>query len=71
VRLGPGFAATLNCTTPLPIPEDPAVIANHDTVLVAVQGQPSGAVTLIVPLAPAEATVWAPEASANEQPEPD
>lgn len=55
------FTAALIDTVPLPLPEAPAVIVNHDVLLVAVHGQPSPAVTFTglvpPPLAPTDRVV--------------
>jgi hypothetical protein len=45
---GPGFAATLNVTVPLPLPGVPAVTVIHGALLVAVQLHPAPAVTFTV-----------------------
>jgi hypothetical protein len=52
VRAAPVFAAALIETPPLPVPLAPAVIDNHDTLLVAVHVHPAVAVTVTGPVAP-------------------
>ena len=55
--LVPVLAATENATVPLPVPDAPAVMAIHATLVVAVQAQlAADAVTAIEPVAPASAT---------------
>ena len=59
VRAGPGFAAALKRTWPLPVPLAPAVIVSHESLLVAVQLHDTGAVTEIaVPEPPAALMDW-------------
>ena len=42
----PVYGATEYVTSPLPFPDAPPVIVIHVALLAAVQGQPSGAVTV-------------------------
>jgi hypothetical protein len=49
------FAAMLNVTAPGPSPEAPPVTVIHDTLLTAVQGHPTPALTLVPPVPPAAA----------------
>jgi hypothetical protein len=56
-RPAPVFAAIVKFTLPLPLPPEPDVIAIHDALLVASQGQllallPGFAVTTTVPAPP-------------------
>ena len=55
---GPVVPATANCTSPLPLPLDPDETVNHEALLVAVQGQPSPAVTVTLPVPPLNGTAW-------------
>ena len=48
----PEFAATLDCTVPLPLPLAPEATVSHGTVLAAVQSQPAPAVTETLPVPP-------------------
>jgi hypothetical protein len=52
------FAAAVNPTEPLAVPVAPDVIEIHMSVVDAVQLQPAGAVTLIVPDPPPATTDW-------------
>jgi len=53
VRAAPVFAATLNATLPLPVPELPLEIVTHGTLDDAVHAQvPADAVTAIDPVPP-------------------
>jgi hypothetical protein len=56
VRAVPVFDAALIDTVPFPLPLAPAVIDNHDTLLVAVHAQPAVAVTVTGPVGPPPAT---------------
>jgi hypothetical protein len=56
VRRGPVFAAALIDTVPLPLPLAPAVIDNHEMLLVAVHAHPAATVTVTGPVAPPPAT---------------
>jgi len=51
------LAATLYVAVPFPVPA-PAVTVIHDAPLAAVQGQPAGAVTLMLPGPPEPANDW-------------
>jgi hypothetical protein len=51
-----GFAVALNATDPLPLPDAPDVIVSHVALLVLVQVQPAGDVTVTVPVPPVDAT---------------
>lgn len=55
---GPLVPATLNRTSPLPVPLDPDVIVAQAAELVAVQEQPEPAVTVTVPDPPLDGTDW-------------
>ena len=68
-RAGPVVAATLNCTEPLPLPVPPLVIVIQSAWLAALQPQPSGAVTLTLPVPPADGTVWDCGLMANVHPD--
>ena len=58
VRAAPVFAATVNATTPLPVPDAPPVIVSHAPLAVAVQAQElAEAVTVIDPEAPVSPTL--------------
>jgi hypothetical protein len=57
VRVAPVFAWTVNCTVPLPVPDEPEEIVIQGTLLTAVHPQPLGAVTDDEPVPPAAATV--------------
>ena len=52
------FAPTLNDTGPLPVPEAPPVTVIHGALLTAVQLHQSAAVTVLLPLPPAEVKDW-------------
>ena len=52
VRAAPVFTAALIDTVPFPLPLAPAVIDNHDTLLVAVHAQPEPVVTVTEPVGP-------------------
>jgi hypothetical protein len=52
------FAAAVNPTLPLPLPEAPLEIVTQEAPLVAVQAQPAVVVTDTVPVSPAAATDW-------------
>jgi hypothetical protein len=53
------FAATLNETLPLPVPEAPAVTLIHGALVVAVHAHVAAdAVTAMVPVPPASAKFW-------------
>jgi hypothetical protein len=56
VRAAAVFTAALIDTVPFPLPLAPAVIDNHDTLLVAVHAQPAVAVTVTGLVAPPPAT---------------
>ena len=56
VRAGPVLAAAVKATAPLPLPLAPEVIVSQFALLVAVQRQPPGEVTVTVPVPPAAAT---------------
>jgi hypothetical protein len=68
LREGPLVAATVNCTSPLPVPEAPDAMVTHDAPLVAVHEQPAPAVTVTFPLPPEAGTVWVWGEIANVQP---
>ena len=51
------FAAAVNATDPLPDPLAPEVMVIHESVAAAVQLQPDGAVTVMLPLPPPVDTV--------------
>jgi hypothetical protein len=53
LRAPPVFWATVYDTAPLPVPLEPAVIATHAALLVAVHVQPAPAVTETLALLPA------------------
>ena len=55
VRPLPGFAATVNVTLPLPVPDAPPVIVIHDVVVEAVQAHPPEAETATADPLPAVA----------------
>lgn len=58
VRAAPVFAATVNATAPLPVPDAPPVIVSHATLAVAVQAQElAEAVTVIDPEPPVSPTL--------------
>jgi hypothetical protein len=42
VRAVPGFAATMNVTVPLPLPDVALLMVIHGALLVAVQAHPAG-----------------------------
>ena len=52
------FAATLNATVPLSVPEPPLVTVSRPALLTAVHGQPVPVRTAIVPVAAAGVNVW-------------
>lgn len=52
------FAATEKLTVPLPLPLAPDVIVIHGALLTAVHAQPTGALTLEVPLPPPAGNEW-------------
>ena len=53
------FAAALNDTEPLPLPDDPAVTVSHEVLsLTPVHAQPVGAVTVVEPVPPPATTDW-------------
>lgn len=54
----PVFAATVNATLPLPIPDVPLVIVIHAAFDVAFHVQVLVVVTVVDPLAPAASTFW-------------
>jgi hypothetical protein len=51
-----GFAAALNATDPLPLPDAPDVTVNQLSLLAAVHAQPVAAVTATVPVPPVAVT---------------
>jgi hypothetical protein len=57
VRALPAFAATEYVIVPLAVPFDPEVIVSHDALLVAVHGQPLGAVTVMDPVVADDVTL--------------
>lgn len=59
VRAAPVLGATLYDTVPAP-PSPPLVAVIHESLLVADQLHPAGAVTPKVPLPPVTATAWLP-----------
>jgi hypothetical protein len=56
LRAVDAFAAALNATDPLPLPDAPDVTVNQVSLLVAVQAQPVAAVTATVPVPPVAVT---------------
>jgi hypothetical protein len=52
LRAAPAFAAALKTTTPLPVPDDPAVTVIHEAFDTAVHAQPPPAVTFVLPSPP-------------------
>jgi len=59
VRLAvPVFAATLNDTDPLPLPDAPLVSVIHALLLTAVHGQPAATVTVLLALPPVAVNDW-------------
>ena len=63
-----GLALALKFTVPLPLPLVPLVIVSQeDALLLAVQLQPPGAVTLVDPVPPAAANDWLVGEIANVQ----
>ena len=52
------FAATLNDTGPLPVPDAPLVTAIHALLLTAVHVHQSAAVTVLLPTPAAEVNDW-------------
>src|SRR4051794_25613947 len=69
-RAGPGFAATENCTCPLPVPLAPLTIVAHGAALVAFQVPPSPLVTWTEPVPAEAATVTLAALTPNVQPGP-
>jgi hypothetical protein len=67
-RAGPLVAWTENVTVPSPLPDDPAVTVIHDAPLAAVHAHPGAAVTVMVPVPPAEFMVCVTGATWKEQP---
>jgi hypothetical protein len=57
-RDGPVVAATVNCTSPLPLPLVPEVIVIHDAPLDALQAHPALVETATFPLPPDDAIDW-------------
>jgi len=57
-RAGPVVAATVNCTSPLPLPFVLPLIVIQDSPLFAVQVHPSPAVTVTLPPPPPESMDW-------------
>jgi len=57
VRKAPEFAAALNPTVPLPLPEAPDVTVSHGTLLLAVHVHPVAVITPTEPVAPAAGTL--------------
>jgi hypothetical protein len=58
VRASPLFAAIVNATVPLPLPDAPLVIEIHEAFDAAVHAQPLPAVTATEPLPPLASTDW-------------
>ena len=59
MRSAPVFAAQLNATVPLPLPEAPEVTLSHEgALLLAVQAQPVALVTLTDPEPAVAGTFW-------------
>ena len=58
LALAPVLAAALNAATPVPFPTAPDVTGNQAALLVAVQMQPPGAVTVTEPDPPAADNAW-------------
>ena len=52
IRAAPVFAATVNATVPLPVPDVPLVSVIHATFDAAVHGQPLEVLTFVEPLPP-------------------
>jgi hypothetical protein len=52
------FAATLNATGPLPVPDAPLVTVIQVSLLAAVHAHQSAAVTVLLPLPPAAVKDW-------------
>jgi hypothetical protein len=69
-RAPPSVDAVVNRTVPLPLPLAPDVTVIHETLLVAVQPQPAGDVTSVLPVPPLDAMFVAVEEMENEQPPP-
>ncbi len=69
VRGGPVWAATENCTVPLPLPLAPAVMVIQASLLAAVHAHPVAVVTLTEPDPPPAGTVCEVGLRVNEQPE--
>ena len=58
LRAPPLFAATVNVTDPLPLPDAALAVEIHGAFATAVHAQPLPAVIAIVPVPPAAATDW-------------
>ena len=58
VRAPPLFAATLNPTEPLPLPDAPLAIVIHDAFEAAAQAQSAPLVTATAPVPPGASNVW-------------
>src|SRR5688572_14578366 len=58
VRAAPLLAATVKLTVPLPVPDAPAVIVSHSSLLTAPQVQVPPVVTVTLPVPPALGTAW-------------
>ena len=58
VRAAPVFAATVNATEPLPVPEAPLEIVIQSALDEALQAQVLPAVTAVDPLPPEASTDW-------------
>src|SRR5882762_6779660 len=69
--LTPLFAFTEKLTVPLPLPLAPPVTCVHPWLLTAVQLQPTGAVTLTLPVPPVELNEADEAESENVQDTPD
>jgi hypothetical protein len=52
VRAVPGFAATMNVTVPLPLPDVALLMVIHGALLVAVQAHPAVVVIATLPTPP-------------------
>lgn len=68
LREGPVAADAAYCTSPLPLPVDPAVMVSHEVLLDAVQLQPALVVTATLPVAAAAGTEPLSGEIANEHP---
>ena len=68
LRAGPVAADALYCTSPLPLPLDPAVMVSHEALLDAVQLQPALVVTATLPVVAAAGTDAFSGEIANEHP---